>query len=47
MSLLIRGVEKLEAVSIRKPDKILRHRVLLACKQVQLIECIMPRMWSS
>jgi hypothetical protein len=42
MSLLIRDVGELEAVSIRKPDKIFPHSVLLSCKQVQLFECILP-----
>ena len=45
MYLLIRDVAELEEMSIRKPDKILPHTVLLACKQVQLIECTLPSLW--
>ena len=47
MSLLIRDVAELEEVSLWKPDKILPHSVLLTCKQVQLIECTLPSLWSS
>ena len=47
MSFHIRDVAELEEVSFCKPDKILPHSVLLACKQVQLIECILPSLRSS
>ena len=42
MSLLIRDVADLEEVSFWKPDKILVPSVLLACKQAELIVCILP-----
>jgi len=47
MSLRIRYVADLEEVFFWKPDKILPHSVLLACKPMQLIECILPSLWSS
>jgi hypothetical protein len=47
MSLLMRDVAELGEVSVRKPDKILPHSVLLACKQVELIECILPSLSGS
>ena len=37
ISVLIRDVADLEEMSVRKPDKILPHSVLLACKQVEMI----------
>jgi len=47
MALLTRDVAVLEEVSFGKPDKILPHGVLVACKQVQLIEYILPGVWLS
>ena len=45
MSLLVRDMADLEEVSVRKPGKILPHSVLLACKQVEMIECTLPSLW--
>jgi len=42
MSLLIRDVAELEEVSFWESDKILAPSVLLACKQAELIVCILP-----
>jgi hypothetical protein len=42
MSLLIRDVAELEEMSFWEPDKILPCSALLACKEVELIECILP-----
>jgi hypothetical protein len=47
MSLLIRDVAELEEVSFWKYDKILPPCVLLACKQVEQIACILPSVWVS
>ena len=47
MALLTRDVAVLEEVSFGKPDKILPHGVLVACKQVPLIEYILPSVWLS
>jgi len=42
MYLLIRDVVELEGMSFGKSDKILPPSVLLACKQVERMACIMP-----
>jgi hypothetical protein len=45
--LLIRDVAELEEMSSSKSDKILSLSVLLACKQVELIECTLPSLFGS
>jgi len=47
MSVLIRDVAELEEVSFWKSDKILPPGVLLACKQVERIACILQSVWAS
>ena len=47
MSLLIRDVAELEKVSVWKSDEILPSSVLLTCKQVEQITCILPIVWAS
>jgi len=47
MSVRMRDVAELKVVSFWKPDKILPPSVLLACKQVELTECILSSLWSS
>ena len=47
MSLLIRDVAELEEMSCWKSEKILPHSVLLVCKQVEWIACILPSVWYS
>ena len=42
MYLLVRDVVELEGMSFGKSDKILPPSVLLACKQVERMACIMP-----
>ena len=47
ISLLIRDVAELEEMSSKKSDKILPPSVLLACKQVEVIECTLRSLWVS
>jgi hypothetical protein len=47
MYLFIRDVAELEEISSWKSDKIFPHSVLLTCKQVELIECILPSLFGS
>ena len=42
MSLLLRDVAELEEVSFWKSEKVLPPSVLLACKQVEQIACVLP-----
>jgi hypothetical protein len=47
LSVLIRDLLELEEVSYWKSDQILPPGVLLACKQVERIACILQSVWAS
>jgi hypothetical protein len=47
MSVLIRDVVEVEEVTLGKSVKLLPLGVLLACKQVEQIACILPIVWDS
>jgi len=47
MSLLLRDVTEQEEVSFWKSEKVLPPSVLLACKPVDWIACVLPSVWDS
>ena len=47
MSQLLRDVAELEEVSFWKSENVLPPSVLLACKPVDWIVCVLPTVWDS